>query len=227
LHGVGSHPLAIAFALLRRRGVPETAAAALVATVRGDCGPVRIADEAGLLRYAYGAAGTVGIMMCAVLDVRDAQALPFAVDLGIAMQLTNIARDVAEDAARDRIYLPAEWLPPDYGPDAIARSPEPAFAAIDRVLVLAGRHYRSAEGGFRHLPASARTAIRAAARLYEAIGPVVLRAGPAALATGRRAVVPDWRRLLLLARCLAPAPPAAPHDARLHTALRGLPGALA
>jgi len=186
-----------------------------------------VADVSSLLRYAYGAAGTVGIMMCAVLGVRDPAALPFAVDLGIAMQLTNIARDVAEDALCDRVYLPAAWLPPGYGPEAVARSPAPAFAAIGRILGLADRYYRSADCGLGYLPASARRGIRAAAGLYEAIGPTVLRAGPSALATGRRAVVSDWRKPLLLARCLAPAPPMLPHDRRLHEALRGLPGTAA
>jgi phytoene synthase len=225
LRGRGLHPLAEQFQPLRALGVPCDAAALLVATVLGDIGSVRIADEAGLLRYAHGAAGTVGIMMCAVLGVTSTAALPYAIDLGMAMQLTNIARDVAEDAARDRLYLPAEWLPRGYGPEHVAGQPDPAFAALRRVLQRADRHYRSAERGFDHLPFRTRPAIRGAARLYEAIGPAVLRGGPDALAAGGRCVVPGWKRLVLLMGCLLPHPAAAPHDAGLHAAF--LPRVLA
>lgn len=220
LRGTGHHPLADQFLPLRNQGVPVEAAALLVTTVLGDLDPVRVADEALLLRYAHGAAGTVGIMLCAVLRVADQAATPHAVDLGVAMQLTNIARDVAEDAAQDRLYLPATWLPRGYRPGDVARDPDPAFAALSQVLQRADRHYRSAERGFRHLPPRVRTAVRAASLLYEAIGPAVLRGGPEALAAGRRAVVPRWRRLALMSRSLLPCPSVAPHDPRLHLAFQ-------
>lgn len=225
LRGQGSHPLAVQFEPLAAAGVPREPAALLAETVLGDLDPVRIADEAALLRYAHGAAGTVGMMMCAVLGVADPAAVPHAVDLGVAMQLTNIARDVAEDAARDRLYLPAGWLPAGYAPADVRSWPEPAFAGLQRVLARAGQHYRSAEGGFRYVPPRVRRAIRAAALLYEAIGPRLLRAGPGHLAAARRCVVPRWRRLALMTACLLPCAPVAPHDAVLHRALRGLPGA--
>jgi len=164
-------------------------------------------------------------MMCDVLGVTHPAALPHAVDLGMAMQLTNIARDVAEDAARDRLYLPAEWLPAGYGPADVQRTPAPAFAAVARVIARAGRHYRSAERGYRYLPVRVRPAIRTAARLYEAIGSRLLLQGPAYLATGQRCVVPRWQRLALVGWCLLPCPPAAPHDTTLHDPLRGVLGA--
>ena len=102
--------------LALRRRIPLTAGWDLLDTMETDLGSVRIADDAGLLRYAYGVAGTVGLMMCGILgtpapqsaDNGDARAR--AVDLGIGMQLTNIARDVAEDARRGRVYLPATRL---------------------------------------------------------------------------------------------------------------------
>ena len=75
---------------------------------------VRIQSDRDLVRYCYRAAGTVGLMMCAVLGVRDPRAWRHAVDLGIAMQLTNISRDVLEDAQACRVYLPAERLA-EYG----------------------------------------------------------------------------------------------------------------
>jgi len=219
------HPLAEQLAPLVRSGLHVEPAALLVETVLQDIGLVRLADEAALLRYAHGAAGTVGIMMCDVLGVTHPAALPHAVDLGMAMQLTNIARDVAEDAARDRLYLPAECLPAGYGPADVQRTPAPAFAAVARVIARAGRHYRSAERGYRYLPVRVRPAIRTAARLYEAIGSRLLLQGPAYLATGQRCVVPRWQRLALVGWCLLPCPPAAPHDTTLHDPLRGVLGA--
>ena len=72
-----------------------------------------------MIRYAYGVAGTVGIMVCEVVGAHDSAALPFVIDLGIGMQLTNIARDVVEDACRDRIYLQADAFQETVNPDQI------------------------------------------------------------------------------------------------------------
>lgn len=148
-------------------------AIALLDGVQGDLSTVRVADEGALLRYAYQVAGTVGLMMCAVLDVSDPRARPFAIDLGIAMQLTNIARDVGEDARMGRRYLPASWIG-DVAAAEIA-APGPALqrelrGATRRMLALADRYYASGEAGLAFLPLRARLAILAAARMYRAIG---------------------------------------------------------
>lgn len=145
----------------------------LVAGVTSDLDPVRIADEAALVHYAYQVAGTVGVMMCAVLDVHDPRAQPFAIDLGIAMQLTNIARDVGEDARMGRRYLPSSWIG-DVPADAIA-TPDAALqralrGGTRRLLEQADRYYASGESGLAFLPARTRMAILAAARMYQAIG---------------------------------------------------------
>lgn len=219
-----SHPLAAQLLALQAGTEP---AVALIDAVLSDLGPVRVADKAALLRYAYGVAGTVGLQMCAVLGVDDPRAIPHAIDLGVAMQLTNIARDVAEDAARDRLYLPATWLPPGLEPAAVTDVPGPVFDAVQQVLARADRRYRSAERGFHYLPPRVRPAIRAAARLYEEIGLRVLRQGPGYLHAGR-CVVPLPRKLMLLAGCLGAGVwgrvPAGPHDPLLHLTLHGLPG---
>ncbi len=202
--GTRRSPLAARFAAL---GACPRATTAFIDTMLGDLTPglapgltqVRIADEAELMAYAYGAAGTVGVLMCGVLGVRDPAAEPHAVDLGIAMQLTNIARDVVEDARRGRLYLPATWLPPGFAPADVATDPDSVFAAVRRLLALADQRYRSAARGYRFLPPRTRLAIRVAGRLYEEIGRRILRAGPAYLAGGR-SVVPLPRKLALLAR---------------------------
>jgi phytoene synthase len=152
------------------------------------------------------------------------------VDLGIAMQLTNVARDVGEDAARDRVYLPATWLA-EAGcslEGVLSREPRPGvLAATRRVLALAEAYYESGIAGVALLPASCRPAILGAALLYRAIGRrVSARGGDGVTA---RARVPGAAKLGLLAvaaaRCvLDPRLRAAgagrgAHDARLHAPL--------
>lgn len=192
------HPLAASLlSLNQRHGVSTDAAITLIDTVITDLDPVYVADEAALLRYAHGVAGTVGLMMCAILDAESKKAEQHAIDLGIAMQMTNIARDVLEDAARGRLYLPATWLPPEMTCLSLQTDPKRVFAAVQMLLKRAGHHYRSAEQGYRYLPRRARPAIRAAARLYEAIGLRILARGPNRLFAGR-CVVPLPRKLWIM-----------------------------
>jgi phytoene synthase len=219
----------------RRRELPLQAASELIAGVRGDLGVVRMADDAELLRYCYRVASTVGLMMCGVLGVRRREALPHAVDLGIAMQLTNICRDVAEDAGRGRVYLPAGRLrAAGVDPEELVAggaAPERVARVVGEVLALADRYYRSADGGMRDIPWRFRPAILVASRTYRAIGVRLRRRDSDALAG--RTVVP-WPEKMVwgtraVAASLRPAilgiTPRWAHDRALHQALRGLPGA--
>ncbi len=163
--------------LMRGCGIDPAIPLELIRGVEGDLGDVRVADLDELLRYCYRVAGTVGLMMTAVLDVRAPAALPHAIDLGIAMQLTNICRDVREDALQGRRYLPATLvgtLDPAalVDPDDAVRAT--ASRALRTLLDLADRFYASGEEGLRHLPRGARVGILVAARAYRSIG-VVLR----------------------------------------------------
>ena len=222
-------------AAAERLGLPMEAAAELIAGVRGDLGVVRMADDADLVRYCYRVASTVGLMMCGVLGVRCREALPHAIDLGIAMQLTNICRDVAEDAERGRVYLPAERLRgAGIDPEELVRGTadaERVDLVVRSVLALADRYYRSADGGMRDIPWRFRPAILVASRTYRAIGVKLRRRRPGAAAG--RTVVP-WPEKLAwsataVAASLRPAmlgiTPRWAHDRALHQALRGLPGA--
>jgi phytoene synthase len=135
---------------------------------------VRLKTDDELVRYCYRAAGTVGLMMCSVLGVRDLRALRHAIDLGIAMQLTNIARDVREDAEASRVYLPAERLD-EYGvahQDLVAGEvdEEAVSVVVGDVLQMAERYYESGDAGMHYLPPRARWAILVASRLYRGIG---------------------------------------------------------
>jgi phytoene synthase len=201
--------------------------------ITSDLGTVRMADESALLRYCYQAAGTVGSMMCRVLGCEDPVALRHAVDLGIAMQLTNICRDVAADAAAGRRYLPASLIG-DVAPQALV-DPAPALrpllqASIDQLLDTADRYYCSGEAGLAHLPIGARCSILVAARVYRAIGTQLRRNGNAYWLG--RTVVPRRTKSLVTLRALLSTPllpgfwvPARHHDAALHTALVAFLGA--
>ncbi|MGB5619599.1 MAG: phytoene/squalene synthase family protein [Desulfobacterales bacterium] len=203
-------------------------------TVSADIGPVRMNSWDELIRYAYGVASTVGLLMCAVMGVRNSAAYPFAVDLGIGMQLTNIARDVVEDAHRNRRYLPLELLNADFDVSRIQAGDSDAKALITRarqcVLDCAVKYYRSADLGMRFIPLRARLAVVTASRLYEAIGGRVLRQSTK---WGQRAYVgvPDKIRLTMCAFGSALFLPSywhvgryPVHDAQLHRALVGRPG---
>jgi phytoene synthase len=169
-------------ALLDDHPLALIALADLVDTVREDLGPVTVADHAALLRYGYGVAGTVGVMMTCLLDAREReQALPHAIDLGIAMQLTNISRDVLEDAHLDRLYLPAEGAAGTLAPgDIVAGDPlarHHAWLGVQELLGMAEVYYRSGWHGLGYLPIRARVAIAVAAKVYREIGQRILRRG--------------------------------------------------
>jgi len=87
-----------------------------------NCGVLKTEKE--LKQYCYRVAGTVGLMMCSMLDVNDEKAMPFAIDLGIAMQLTNIARDVYEAAQAARCYIPTEWITDQHPSEILFLSPK-------------------------------------------------------------------------------------------------------
>ena len=205
-------------------GLDRGAAIELVEGVRGDLGAVAVSDEAALLRYGYRVGGTVGLMMCPILGVAGPAARRHAIDLGIAMQLTNIARDVGEDARAGRRYLPGTWI--EAAPARIA-DPDSVLAAdlrraVLRLLDLAERYYASGAAGYGYLPLGARVGIAAAAAIYRAIGTELRRRGGDALAS--RAKVSRGRKILLAGasvRALA-ARPARGHDPELHRALTGL-----
>ena len=86
--------------------IPTTLLLDFINTLIEDQYPRALGNVDELVQFAYGVASTVGLMMCHVFGVRDSRALPFAVDLGLAMQMTNIARDILEDAQRNRVYVP-------------------------------------------------------------------------------------------------------------------------
>ena len=156
--------------------------------------------------YAYAArvAGTVGVMMSVFMGARTPEVLARACDLGVAMQLTNIARDVGEDARNGRLYLPLAWMrEAGIDPEAFLRAPEPTEALagiVARLLAAADVLYRRAEEGIAALPTDCRTAIFTARLVYADIGRSIARAGYDSVT--RRAHVPLLRKLWLVVRAL-------------------------
>lgn len=134
------------------------------------------------LRYCYHVAGVVGVMTAIILGVRDRPTLERASDLGIGFQLTNIARDVVDDARRGRIYLPGEWLAEaDLAPDALHRHERRGdlFRVVDRLLAVSSAYYQSASVGIARLPLRSAWAVATARRVYRGIGHEVRRRGSA------------------------------------------------
>lgn len=133
--------------------------------------------------YAYSArvASAVGAMMTVLMRVRDPDALARACDLGVAMQLTNIARDVGEDAREGRLYMPLNWLEEmRIDPDAFLTEPD-RYDAIHtltkRLIMDANRLYYRSEAGIGALPVSSRPGIWAARLIYAGIGQQLGRMG--------------------------------------------------
>lgn len=155
------------------RALPE----ALLEGFAWDAMGRRYETLSGVMDYSARVAAAVGAMMCVLMRVRDRDALARACDLGLAMQLTNIARDVGEDARAGRLYLPTEWLWAEgIDPDAFLARPKawPGVArATLRLVDEADRLYARAEAGVASLPLSCRPGIHAAGLIYGAIGACV------------------------------------------------------
>jgi phytoene synthase len=204
--GTASDPLLAAFGnVARARAIPRAYPSELLAGMAMDLTDTRYATTDDLIAYAYRVAGVVGLMMTHVLGVDDDDAIVPAVHLGIAMQLTNVCRDVAEDWQRGRLYVPDDILA-RHGARGLASAlgaPLPAHAvpalaaAVRDLLALADRYYASADRGVVALPWRAAFAIRSARDVYSAIG------GRIALAdhdvTAGRAFVPRAGKLARVA----------------------------
>ncbi len=162
----------------------------LAATALTDIGPVRIKDEDELYAYADGVAGTVGLMMAKILDAQDSSETRAAArTLGIAMQFTNIARDVLEDALQNRVYLPRDWLSSQVTPAAITNgnteARASAWGAVQMLLARAETSYVKGWSGLPDLPARSRLAIAVASHVYRRIGTRILARGPGSFWRGR------------------------------------------
>jgi phytoene synthase len=185
--------------------MPRTLPEALIDGLAWDVAGVECETLSDLYAYAARVAGSVGAMMSVLMGVREPETVARACDLGVAMQLTNVARDVGEDARAGRLYLPRAWLRAE-GVDAEAWLARPCFnpavgAVVERLLDEADVLYARADAGIVRLPRSCRPGIFAARHLYREIGVEVARRDFDSISD--RARVPTLRKLSLVGRALA------------------------
>ncbi len=143
---------------------------------------VRVTDEKELIDYSYKVAGTVGLMMLPIINTKDAEARKHAIDLGIAMQLTNIARDIYEDARMNRLYLPKEWLGQVSISDLIDNKLDDQKKklielSIKNLIELSEKFYANGFSGMKFIPLRTRLAIFFAAKIYKGIGEKIKSGG--------------------------------------------------
>lgn len=178
----GEHAFDALGQLARETPITQAMADDVIAGFELDAGDWRPRSEADLLRYCYHVAGAVGVMMATVMGVRadDHDTLDRACDLGLAFQLANIARDVSEDDAAGRCYLPQEWLADADIPSGELTKPHYRHALVRlvaRLCEMAGRYEASARIGAARLPFRQRWAVLSAAGIYGAIAHEVRAAG--------------------------------------------------
>ena len=203
----------------------------LINGVNSDLAAVRMRDLDELLHYCYQVAGTVGLMMCRVLDIEDKTAYPFAIDLGIAMQLTNICRDVRDDALLGRRYLPQSLVGNLEPADLISPHQsvqQPLSAALASLLAIADSYYKSGNAGLAFIPLRARAGILIASKLYQAIGTKLQK--QAYHYWQKRAMLSKQDKLMLSIKTLCMLfltadfwSVATAHDKKLHQSLSALP----
>lgn len=194
-----------------RFAIPRALPEALLEGLEWDAHAVRYETLSDLHAYAARVAGSVGAMMAVIMGVSDHTAIARACDLGAAMQLTNIARDVGEDARSGRIYLPLSWMREvGIDPDAWLAAPDfcPKIGVlVQRLLREADKLYSASEAGIAQLPFACRPGIRAARLLYAEIGAAIGRLSHDSVT--QRAFVPKRRKAELLLRAFV-----APNRAR-------------
>jgi phytoene synthase len=201
--------------LVARFALPRALPEALLEGLEWDAAGRRYETLAELEAYASRVAGTVGAMMALLMGARAPAVIARACDLGAAMQLTNIARDVGEDARAGRLYLPQSWLRAA-GIAPAAWLARPAFSpalgqVVARLLAAADALYQRADAGIGRLPSACRPGIHAARLIYADLGRAIARQGHDTVS--RRAVVPGRRKAWLLLRALAASARPAPWTA--------------
>ena len=167
--------------VVRRHGLPAALPQEHLAGFSMDVHGTHYGTLDELLLYCWRVAGVVGVMMARVMGVEREETLDRACDLGLAFQLTNIARDVLEDAAAGRLYLPADWLEEE-GIRGLAGVLDPdrrdAVARVAaRLVAEAEPYYLSARAGIADLPMRCAWSIATARDVYRAIGRKVVRRG--------------------------------------------------
>ena len=215
LNGDADEPVFIALGrVARKHGIPDRHPMELLNGFEMDVNGRVYNTIEDTLDYCYHVAGVVGVMMAMIMGVRERPTLNRASDLGIAFQLTNISRDVVEDAKGGRCYLPREWLQQagiDGADLADPKHRKAVFQVTHKLLREADDYYRSALFGMQRLPLGAAVGIGCARRVYRDIGRIVANRGESAW---------DGRAIVGKSRKAAAAISGAMAALRAHTTLR-------
>jgi len=189
-------------------GIPRSLPDALIEGLAWDAAGREYDSLSDLYDYAARVAGCVGAMMSLIMGTTDRRAVARACDLGVAMQLTNIARDIGEDARMGRLYLPRRWFR-ECGLDVDTWLADPVDDVriadmCERLLAYADILYQRADAGVSLLPLRCRPGIRAARLIYSSIGREIAKRGY--MTVEQRAIVPIRRKAALLAWALPSIP---------------------
>ena len=187
--------------VVQRHAIPQRFAFDHLAGFAMDVEGARYETIDDTLRYCYHVAGVVGLMMASIMGAGQPYLLDRACDLGLAFQLTNIARDIVDDAGAGRCYLPAQWLrEAGIAPHEIAlpRHRVALAKVAARLVEYAEPYYDSALGGVEALPLRSAWAIATARNVYRQIGIEVKARGPRAW--DERVGTSRATKLLLLAK---------------------------
>mgnify|MGYP001350984877 FL=1 len=164
--------------IIKSYGISDDIISELILGINSDIDFKRYKNNKELLRYCYRVAGVVGLMMTKALKIESEEANFYAIDLGIAMQLTNISRDIMQDFNNQRIYLPEDTgitqetlsIKNDENNKRIKQE-------VNKILLKSDIYYKSSLNGFRYIPIKSRLSILVALRIYEAIGIKIKRSG--------------------------------------------------
>ena len=164
--------------IIKSYGISKILIDELIGGINSDINFRRYKNNSDLLRYCYKVAGVVGLMMAQALEIDNKEAKYFAIDLGIAMQLTNIARDISQDHIKKRIYLPENTgVDHDLINNMTRENMCKIKNSVDNLLVKADIYYSSSINGLRFIPIKSRVSILIALRIYQAIGLKIKKTG--------------------------------------------------
>mgnify|MGYP001305668215 CR=1 FL=1 len=177
-----------------------------------------------LIQYSYRVAGCVGLIMCELIKVKNIEHKYHAIDLGVAMQLTNICRDISEDLSDGRVYIPKSMLPID----DISINDEAVVACIKELLLLSEQYYESALHAIKKIPMRSRFSILLALRLYQAIGTKINKNQN--IYSASKINTTKFEKLLILISCVFEflflhlfSIGKTKHNPKLHKSIKGLP----
>ena len=164
--------------IIKSYGISKVLIDELIDGINSDINFRRYKNNSDLLRYCYKVAGVVGLMMAKALEIDNKEAKYFAIDLGVAMQLTNIARDISQDHLKNRIYLPEDTgVDNDLMNNMTHENMSKIKKSVDNLLIKADIFYNSSINGLRFIPIKSRVSILIALRIYQAIGLKIKKTG--------------------------------------------------